>query len=145
MARLPVKALGKLVAFGAVVLLVYAFTFYWIEHRRVAKGPWIVDFGYEGFAARLTVNQHSSGITNVQIVLRAIRPLTNAPAQVHFVTARNPPFAVPFGECVFQDLLFLPGTIVLRIGGHELQFLPRCLTIDRTEHPWRNGEIIHLD
>lgn len=145
MARLPLKAWRNILAFVAVIVLGYALAFHWIENRRIARGPWIVDFGYEGVAARLTVNQPSEGITNVQIQIISGAIWTNVPAEVRFVTARNVPFEVPFGQCVFQDILFLPGTVALRVGGHEVQLMPRCLTIDKVEHPWRSGTVIRVE
>jgi hypothetical protein len=51
---------------------------------------------------------------------------------------------VPFGQCVFQDAQTLPGTVVFELFGHEIQLLPRVLTIDRVEHPWHSGETITL-
>jgi hypothetical protein len=45
---------------------------------------------------------------------------------------------------VFQDTTFLPGTVVIQTFGHEIQLLPRVLTLDRAEHPWRPGEVIFL-
>jgi hypothetical protein len=46
---------------------------------------------------------------------------------------------VPFGKCVFLDTTFLPGTVVLDLFGHEVQLLPRVLTIDHVEHAWHSG------
>jgi hypothetical protein len=45
---------------------------------------------------------------------------------------------------VFLDTVFLPGTIVLVMFGHQIQLMPRVLTIDGVEHPWRAGENIKL-
>jgi hypothetical protein len=34
--------------------------------------------------------------------------------------------------------------VVLKISGHEIQLLPRVLTIDQQEHPWHSNEQIIL-
>jgi hypothetical protein len=144
-ARLPVHAWKRALLFGGGVVVAYLLIFHWIEHRRVSRGPWVVRFAAEGEAARLTIEQATLGISNVQLRVRAPGLWTNAPAEVRFDQARNVPYAVPFGQCVFQDTLFQPGTVVLRIGAHEIQLLPRVLTLDKVERPWRSGEVIQLD
>jgi hypothetical protein len=45
---------------------------------------------------------------------------------------------------VFLDTTFLPGTVALSLFGHEVQLLPRVLTIDKVEKAWRSGETISL-
>ena len=54
------------------------------------------------------------------------------------------PYEVPFGNCVFMDTTFLPGTVTLQLFGHEIELLPRVLVIDRQEHSWRPGNTIAL-
>ena len=54
------------------------------------------------------------------------------------------PYEVPFGNCVFMDTTFLPGTITFQLFGHEIELLPRVLVIDRQEHPWRPDTAIAL-
>jgi hypothetical protein len=43
-----------------------------------------------------------------------------------------------------MDTTFLPGTLVFELFGHEIQLLPRVLTIDKKEQPWRSNETIAL-
>jgi hypothetical protein len=43
-----------------------------------------------------------------------------------------------------MDTTFLPGTIVFEMFGHEVQLIPRVLTIDKQEQPWRVDEEIAL-
>ena len=128
----------------AAALIGYAAVYGWIEHRRVVKGPWVVTFASESGVPALTVNQATLGITNLQIVFARGRAPTNATQTVDFSQARPWPYAVPFGQCVFMDTTFLPGTIALEMFGHEIQLLPRVLTIDKVERPWRSGETIEL-
>jgi hypothetical protein len=128
----------------AATLIGYAAVYGWIEHRRVIKGPWVVTFASASGVPVLTVNQTTLGITNLQIVFAHGRAPTNATQTVDFSQARPWPYVVPFGQCVFMDTTFLPGTIALELFGHEIQLLPRVLTIDKAERPWRSGERIEL-
>jgi len=128
----------------AVALISYASLYGWIEHRRVIKGPWVVTFASASGVPVLLVNQATLGITNLEIVFPGAPAATNAPQIVAFSQARPWPYAVPFGRCVFMDTTFLPGTIAFEIFGHEIQILPRVLTIDKMERPWRSGETIEL-
>jgi hypothetical protein len=41
-----------------------------------------------------------------------------------------------------MDATSLPGTVAFELFGHEIQLLPRVLTIDNQERPWRSNEII---
>ena len=125
-------------------LIGYAVVYGWIEHRRVFKGPWVVNCTTESGVPALTVNQPALGIRNVRIVFADARASSNTTQTVEFSQARPWPYGVPFGQCVFMDTTFLPGTIALEMFGHEIQFMPRVLTIDKAERPWRSGETIEL-
>src|SRR6266487_3492713 len=130
-----------LVAFG-FALLVYVTFYTAIEHRRTRAGPWQVTFTHDTTSARsIIINQPALGITNVQIsFVSESNSLPEAARTLQFGEARAVPFEVPFGKCVFLDTTFLPGTIALNLYGHEVQLLPRVLTIDRVEHAWHSGE-----
>lgn len=127
-----------------VVLIGYAVVYRWIEHRRAVKGPWVVTCTSESGAPTLAINQTMLGIRDVRIVFVGARAASNTTQTVEFSQARPWPYPVPFGQCVFMDTTFLPGTIALEMFGHEIQLLPRVLTIDKVERPWRNGETIEL-
>jgi len=43
-----------------------------------------------------------------------------------------------------MDTTFQPGTVVFTNFGHEIQLLPRVLTIDKVERPWQSGTTIDL-
>lgn len=130
----------------AAALVLYAASYSWIEHRRLRKGPWEITFAQsEAGHARMVVNQPALGITNVQIdLVGADAAALTTNLTLRFADARPVPFAVPLGQCVFQDTTFLPGTVVLQLFGHEVQLIPRVLTIDGTEHPWNSGTLISL-
>lgn len=150
--------LGRALLVFGIAVLVYVLAYNAIERRRNAKGPWQVTFAQrEGSAASITINQPALGITNVQILLVGS---TNAPdgggepsisktslrepMTLTFSQARKTPFDVPLGKCVFLDTVFLPGTVVLEAFGHQIQLLPRVLTVDGAEHPWQSESKITL-
>jgi hypothetical protein len=134
----------RVVAGFAAVALGYLVLFHLIEGRRVAKGPWQVTFTVHAGAPTLRVNQPALGIRDVQLVFTAAQVATNLLQTFEFDQARPVPFELPFGRCVFLDTTFLPGTVVLEAFGHEIQLLPRVLTINRVEQPWRSGARIEL-
>ena len=117
-----------------------------IEHRRTRNGPWQVTFttGAEGVPG-IVVNQPKLGITNVQISFAGQnQPATNRPVTMLFRQPKPVPYEVPFGNCVFMDTTFLPGTVTFQLIGHEIEMLPRVLVIDRHEHSWRPDTAIAL-
>ena len=129
-------------------LVVYAFAYTAIEHRRTRNGPWQVAFTHDASGTpALLVNQPQLAITNVLLVFpgETMTPPTNAAARPAFAQPQPVPFAVPFGQCVFMDTTSLPGTIVFELFGHEIQLLPRVLTIDKTEQPWQSGARLTLN
>ena len=138
------RLLIQLILLFSVVVVGYALMFGWIERRRVAKGPWEVAFVSDAGQVQLIINQPALDIRDVRLVFRDVNAPSNVVERIEFTKPRNPPYPVPFGECVFQDLLYLPGTVTLRLLGHEIQLIPRTLTINRVERPWRNGETIEL-
>jgi hypothetical protein len=117
-----------------------------IEHRRTRKGPWRVTFTIgSNEVPTIVIDQPRLAITNVQIRFTGATLLaTNGPATLVFGQPRPVPYEVPFGQCVFMDTTFLPGTVTFQLFGHEVELLPRVLVVDRQEHPWRSGTIIAL-
>jgi hypothetical protein len=127
-----------------IAIVLYFFCFRLIEHRRVDKGPWEVTFSADASSPpSISLRQTNLALADIKIVFPgAIAAPTN-----YFVRFDHPqtvPFAVPFGACIFEDLIFQPGTLVFRMYGHEIQLLPRVLTIDNQEHAWKSGETISL-
>ena len=51
---------------------------------------------------------------------------------------------LPFGEMIFQDPTFLPGTVTMRQFGHEIELLPRVLIIDKKEIPSGAGQVVEV-
>jgi hypothetical protein len=139
------QSLGKPILIVLLVTLIgYAVVFNWIEHRRRKNGPWQMTFTEFAGVPAVVVNQPALRLTNIAIVFNGAPAQTNLPQTVAFEHGRPAPFDLPFGKCVFADAIFLPGTATCEIFSHEIQVLPRTLTIDRVEHPWRSGEKIFL-
>lgn len=140
----PPAVARKLLILSALVLIAYAASYAFIQHRRAAKGPWEVTFTREAGAPALVVNQARLGIGDVRLVFSGAQATRNLPQTLWFTDARSVPFDLPFGKCVFLDPLFLPGTVTFEMFGHEIQLLPRVLTIDRVEYPWQSNATITL-
>jgi len=125
----------------AIALVVYAISYTWIEHRRTRKGPWEVTFTNDlSGAPALVINQPSLAITNLQITFPRETARTNA--TLSFRIPQQVPWDLPYGKCVFMDTTFLPGTITIDLFGHEIELIPRVLTIDQKEIPWESNKII---
>jgi len=127
-----------------VSLVGYACVFNWIEHGRRKNGPWQVTFAALADGPAIVINQPALQYADITIVFGGVAAQPNLPQTVRFEHGRAAPFALPFGKCVFVDAIFLPGTATFDIFGHEIQLLPRTLTIDGGEHPWRSGEKFFL-
>ena len=137
----PLKTMALLFA-GALAF--YAIAYFAIEHRRNRNGPWEVAFtnNLSGTPA-LLINQHALAITNFQITFPGAAPSPDFHGKtIRFDHPTPVPYAVPYGQCVFMDTTFLPGTIALQVFGHEIQLLPRALTLDQQERAWRSNETI---
>ena len=123
-----------------LALAVYLLFYQAIEHRRIRKGPWKVTFTTGASEApAILINQHPLGITNVLIIFSGrTLPATNGRVTLAFRQPKPVPYQVPFGNCVFMDTTFLPGTLTFQMFGHEIELLPRVLIIDRQEYIWRS-------
>ena len=132
-------------AFG-IALVVYSVAYTGIEHRRTRQGPWRVVFTNDvSGAPAILIEQPRLTITNVLIAFQGqALPAGGSTGPVAFDKPRPVPWDVPFGKCVFTDTTSLPGTIVFELFGHEIQLLPRVLTIDKSERPWHSNETIVL-
>jgi hypothetical protein len=138
---LPVKQM--IIVFVAAAIAYFA-AFAWIENRRTRNGPWSVTFAAdETGIPSLTVNQPNLKISNLKIRFpdQSVS-LTNV--ALIFQPPKPVPFDVPFGKCVFEDTTFQPGTVVLDLFGHEIQLMPRVLTIDKKEIPWQSDFAVSI-
>lgn len=136
--------LKHLIAASALALLLYAGLYAGIEHRRAQKGPWMVTFTNDASgAAAIRIDEPKLGITNFQVIFPA-QTNFHSPAVVVFNKPKVPPFDLPFGQCIFMDTTFLPGTIVVSLFDHEIQLIPRTLTADKIEIPWQSNTNVFL-
>ena len=139
---------GPLPLRSIVVTFVLALAFYiiaysWLSKRQTGKGPWQVTFTNDvAGTPEIIVNQLALGISNVIVRLsdEKLAP-TNSVGTVSFV---RPNLAVPFGTLLFDDLMFLPGTVTLDLFGHEVELLPRVLVLNRKEVPWQSSAVHSL-
>ena len=126
---------------GALVLYVAAYSF--DRHLRLKNGPWEVAFTAEtnGDAA-IVVTEPKLNVAGLKIVFGGEKTAaTNLPGRVVFDA---PAKRLPFGECIFDDLMYLPGTVTFNLFGHEIELLPRVLIINHQERPWTSGATILL-
>lgn len=140
----PTSIRNQIIAIFFCALAGYLVLFYWIEHQRRQAGPWQATFTSADGLPAIIVNHAKLQFTNITIAFVGAPSPTNPPQTVAFEHGREFPFELPFGTCVFADTLFLPGTAVCEIYGHQIQFMPKRLTIDGVERPWRSGEKILL-
>ena len=138
----PGSALRHFLLALALALVGYAVLYGFVQHRRVARGPWLVTFTSASAVPAMVVDQPKLGIAEVRVTFPGNSAPANPAQSVAFSEARPVPFDLPFGKCVFLDPLFLPGTVALEMFGHQIQLLPRVLTIDGREHPWQSGATI---
>jgi len=129
-----------------IALVLYAVAYSYIENRRTRKGPWRVIFTIvtDG-QSTLTINQPWLNLSNVVVTFPGANP---APAPtnetIDFRVPKDVPFDVPFGTCIFEDTTFLPGTIVFKMFGHKIQLIPRVLTVDGKEYPWKSDSTLNV-
>jgi len=134
----------QIVAVFIAALVGYLIVFYFIERQRRKDGPWQATFTSLDGLPTMIVNHPKSQLTNITIAFVGAPVPSNLPQTVTFEHGRPAPFDLPFGKCVFIDALYMPGTAACEIFGHEIQLMPRVLTIDKVERPWRSGEKILL-
>ena len=127
----------------AIALALYAVSFSIIERRRTRNGPWQVTFTNTQNGPALVINEPKLNLSAITISFPGQAALTGSSVLV-FDQPREVPFDVPGGKCIFMDTTFQPGTIVFNLFGHEVQLIPRVLTIDRKEQPWRSGSTIEV-
>src|SRR5262245_46979796 len=114
----------------AVVLALYFAAYHAIEYRRHARGPWTAEFSVDA-QGRPVVAIAQSGLGLSNVVLRfpgETAAATSLPARIPFIAPKT---AVPFGQVIYDDLTFLPGVVTFDFFGHEIEFLPRVLIIDK--------------
>lgn len=127
-----------------VVLALYLAAYHGIEYRRHMHGPWSAEFSVDAQdRPAVAITQLSLGISNLTLHFPGETVPTNLlPARVSFAKPKN---TVPFGEVIYEDLTFLPGVVTFNLFGHEIEILPRVLTINKREIPWTAVGSIDVD
>jgi hypothetical protein len=138
------EGLARHVLFAATVTLaLYAAGFTWIEHLNRRHGPWEIEFrtDAEGHLS-LTVNQAALGISNLTVsVPDQTVAQSNLSATVRFDNVTN---TAPVGELVYFDTRTLPGVLTFNLLGHEVEFMPRTMTVDKEAVAWTSNTNIVL-
>ena len=136
--------LPKILLVGFIfALVIYILAFSYIQNRRTANGPWRVVFlSNSAGTPSLLVEQPKLNISK-RITFPG-QQLSHTNLAQAFVFDDPTKTNAPFGEIVFQDLTFLPGTVTFIFFGHELELLPRILIIDKEEHGWKSGATVFV-
>jgi len=135
--------LFKHLAISLGIALVFYFSIFgWLEHRRTFKGPWMVRFcADDAGIPSLLISQTNLHVSETIVFPAQTNGLTNFSRIIAF---GEQPSDLPFGEMVFQDPTFLPGTVTMRLFGHLVELLPRVLIVDKEEYLWQAGAVIQL-
>src|SRR5262245_32519960 len=99
-----------------LAVAIYVVFYNFIEGSRTRKGPWRVAFASPGgnVAPFLIINQPKLNISDLRISFPGqSSPRTNA--VIVFDQPHEVPFDLPFGQCVFMDLISQPGTVALKL------------------------------
>jgi hypothetical protein len=119
-----------------VALIFYLVAYNWLTRRQTAKGPWQVVFtNTTAGVPELIISQARLGITNTHLHFAGETLSTQAVGEVVFDKPQKP---VPFGELLYDDLMFMPGIITLDCFGHEVELSPRVLVLNRKTSPWKS-------
>jgi hypothetical protein len=126
----------------AIAVVLYIVSFSWIQHRRVFKGPWEITFATDvAGQPSLMISEPVLKISQtIAFPGQKIAPANLARAQRFDEAVTN----LPFGQMIFQDPTFLPGTVTMRLFGHDIELLPRVLIVDKKEIPWRAGQTVEV-
>ncbi len=127
-----------LIGFG-LALFVYASFFSCDQYVRHRKGAWEVSFTTNNAGSAEIEILHPSLAIHSTVVFQG-ETATNS-GVVKFDRPEKP---IPFGKTKFEDLTYLPGSVVIDFFGHEVELLPRTLYLNKKEHPWVRDEVIEL-
>lgn len=144
-ANAPNVGLGARVGTVFLVCLAVYFALYSGDrHLRTRKGPWVLSLEQTTHGVpMLRILQPQLGVEDFRLVFpgEKIPPDITLPT---LVTCDKPNTALPLGEWIFDDLMYLPGTVVINLFGHGIQLLPRAASIDGREYPWARAQSIEL-
>ncbi|MBI3876843.1 MAG: hypothetical protein HY300_12980 [Verrucomicrobia bacterium] len=142
----PMKS-NELLRYGVIAfvaaLMLYAVLYPLDRHLRLRKGPWRVTFATDASGVpSLVIAEPGLGIADVRLNFPGEQAaVSNVSTTVVFDQPKPP---LPFGEFIFDDLMYLPGTVVFNVCGHGVQLLPRALLVDHREFAWKSGLTLEL-
>ncbi len=141
MAKNPDNLFKHLAIVFVIALIFYIGSYSWDRNMRLKNGPWEVTYISDGKAPpAIVVNEPRLQIANVKIEFPGERvDATNAT-----VVFDLPAKTVPFGKLLFDDLMYQPGTVTLDVFGHEVELIPRTLTVNKRGIPWKSGMVISM-
>jgi hypothetical protein len=121
------------VSFG-LALVFYVVSFWWIQHERTVKGPWEIVFAANARGSPSLQISHAKLNISAKLTFPDDHVArTNISERVVFREATT---NLPFGEILLQDELYLPGSVTVRVAGHQVEILPRVLIVDQKEIAW---------
>lgn len=123
----------KLLLLAAATLGFYVAAFYGIEWWRERLGPWEVTFvSTTNQPPALLIHQAKLGIERVEVVFAG----ETAPPTNVCLRFDQPMRSVPWGAVVHQDPVTFPGVVTLHLFGHEVEMMPRVLSLNRRTVAW---------
>ncbi len=142
--RMKTERLPKILLIAFVfALVIYLPTFGLMQSCRTSKGPWHVQFSTDTAGTPALLIEHPR-LNVSQKLIFPDQKISQTNLAQPFVFDDPTKTNAPFGDIVFEDLTFLPGTVTFNFFGHEVELLPRVLIIDKQEHPWKSGEAISV-
>jgi len=141
---LPIK---KIILLFLATLVVYLGVFYFVEYQRTRNGPWVIHFlSTSGGQPMIRIEQPAFGIEGLELVFeQESLPEGFSESVARFDDPVDFPYPITFGEVIFQDLTFQPGTLTLNLfDGHEVELIRRTLFVDKKEVPWTTSERVKV-
>ena len=119
-------------------LAFYFIAYSWLTRKQTAQGAWQVLFTNDvAGVPELVIQQTNRGISNLHV--RFVDEKLSPTQKTGMVEFRNPQMPAPFGVVIYDDLMFLPGTVTLDCFGHEVELLPRTLVLNRKPVAWASN------
>jgi len=116
----------------------YALAWTWMKNRQTGKGPWQVTFATNAVGVpEMIIAQPALGISNVVVRFEDERLATTNSTGV--VTFSKPRMKTPFGQVVYDDLMFQPGSVAVEAFGHVVEMIPRNLGLNGKINRWESG------
>ena len=121
-----------------VALLFYLAAYAWLTKRQTGKGPWQVAFTTNAAGLpQIMISQPALGISNV--VIRFVDEKLEPGQVAGTVAFSKPRRTTPFGQVVYDDLMFQPGVVALDCFGHLIEMAPVALGLNGTPVGWSNA------